>query len=187
MARGVQTPQVRDRLFRAAERLLASGGPGGVSARSVTREAGCSTGVLYNNFADLDDFLTELTLDRIRIETERMAALRERAGAGTVTGNLVDAGIALLESPAFAVAGLVFSRPGLVQRVDPGMLAGFERGLADYLEAERRLGRIAPDTDTESAGMMLFAGLHHVLISGSTADPRPTVQRMVSALAAGFA
>jgi AcrR family transcriptional regulator len=175
----VQTPQVRDRLFRAAERVLTESGPGGVSARSVTREAGCATGVLYNNFADMDQFPTELVLDRIGLETARTAALAERAGTGTVTSNLVDAGLALLSSPAFAVASLVFSRPVVAQRVDSAVLAELEAGLAAYLEAERRLGRIRPDADTGTATMMLFATLHHLLVSGSRADPRETVTRLV--------
>ncbi|MFI0448881.1 TetR family transcriptional regulator [Actinomadura sp. 6N118] len=182
----MQTPQVRDRLFRAAERVLASEGPGGVSARSVTKEAGCATGVLYNNFADLDEFLTELTLDRIRLESARMAALGERAGTGTVAGNLVEAGVALLESPAFAVAALVFSRPGLSQRIAPTALGEIEAGLAAYLGREQRLGRLAPQADTQAAAMMLFAALHHLLLAGVPADPRAAVTRLVTVLIGGL-
>lgn len=57
--RGVAIPGLRQQLFQATERVLVRAGPGGLTGRAITREAGCSTGLLYNHFNTLEANLTE--------------------------------------------------------------------------------------------------------------------------------
>jgi AcrR family transcriptional regulator len=64
--RGVAIPDVPQQLFDAAERLLLRDGPGGLTSRAITDEAGCAKGILHNHFADLDGFLAAFVVDRSR-------------------------------------------------------------------------------------------------------------------------
>src|SRR6202035_5109727 len=91
MPTGVAIRDPRGQLFDAAERVLLRDGPGGLTSRAVTAEAGVAKGVLHRHFADFEAFLTELALDRIARVSAQAAALRATAGSGTVAGNLAAA------------------------------------------------------------------------------------------------
>jgi AcrR family transcriptional regulator len=192
--RGVAIPEIRERLFRAGEGVLMSGGPGAISARSVTREAGVASGVLYNHFEDLDDFLAELVIDRFRVQADEAAGLPQLAGTRTVAENLTDAACWLLESPTLAVADLVRARLGLTHRVTKALADGapglreVETSIAAYLEAERRLGRVSAEVDVEAAGLMLVGAVHHLLLlyGSDLANPAGEARRVATAIAAGF-
>src|ERR1700743_1366604 len=84
---GVAIRDPRGQLFDAAERVLLRDGTGALTSRAVTDEAGGAKGVLHRHFADFDAFLAELTLDRVDRVAAQAAALRARAGTGTVAGN----------------------------------------------------------------------------------------------------
>ena len=91
MPTGVAIRDPRGQLFDAAERVLLRDGPGGLTSRAVTAEAGVAKGVLHRHFADFDEFLAGLALDRVTQIDAQAAALREMAGTGTVAGNLAAA------------------------------------------------------------------------------------------------
>ncbi len=192
--RGQAIPDIRERLLRGGERVLMRDGPGGVSARAVASEAGVAAGVLYNHFADLDEFLAELVLDRFRVEAERAAVLPGQAGSRTVAENLADVAVGLLESPTLAVAELVRARLGLSVRVLKALEAGapglqeIHRAIVDYLEHERRLGRIAAHSDTHAAALLLVGALHHLLLLHGTELPEPdkAARRVAEAVVAGL-
>jgi AcrR family transcriptional regulator len=192
--RGQAIPDIRDRLFRAAERVLIEGGPGAISARTVAQEAGVAAGVLYNHFEDLDDFLAELVVDRFRVQAEQAAGFPELVGSRTVAENLTDAALALLASPTLAVAELVRARLGLSLRVTktlddgaPGMPA-IQGSIVAYLEGERRLGRISAHADTEAAALMLVGAMHHLLLlhGSELPDPSEVARRVAATVVAGL-
>ena len=91
MPTGVAIRDPRGQLFDAAERVLLRDGPGGLTSRAVTEEAGVAKGVLHRHFADFDAFLAELALDRVARIGAQAAALRAMADSGTVAGNLAAA------------------------------------------------------------------------------------------------
>ncbi|MBO0775140.1 MAG: helix-turn-helix transcriptional regulator, partial [Actinobacteria bacterium] len=91
MPRGVAMQGAREQLFDAAERVLARAGPAGLTSRAVTDEAGVAKGLIYRYFADLDEFLAELTAARLRSAVASLSGLPDRAGSGTVTDNLSEA------------------------------------------------------------------------------------------------
>lgn len=192
--RGVAIPDLRQQLFDAAERVLIRDGPRGLTGRAITREAGCATGLLYNHFGNLEEFLAAFAVDRARLAAETVADLPLRAGEGTVAGNLTAAALALPGSNLPAVAGLFASRPSLEGRVREALVAGapglgeIERSFAAYLDAEKALGRIAADVDTEACALAVVGTLHHLLHQYSPADPDPRgrMPRVVAALIAGM-
>ena len=171
MPTGVAIRDAREQLFEAAERVLLRDGPNALTSRAVTTQAGVAKGVLHRHFADFDTFLAELVLDRIaRIEI-LAAALRESAGTGTVAENLTRALIAVFESLARAILGLVTSRDRLsvqLRQTTPTgipVLTEATAMIASYLRIERDLGRIAPDADVDALAPMLV-GTAHLLVAG---------------------
>src|ERR1700685_1886226 len=77
---GVALRDAREQLFEAADLVLLRDGPGALTSRAVTTEAGVAKGVLHRHFADFDAFLAELIQDRIAGIEDQAAALRDSAG-----------------------------------------------------------------------------------------------------------
>lgn len=170
MPTGVVIRDVREQLFDSAERVLTRAGPSALTSRAVTTEAGVAKGVLHRHFADFDDFLAELVLDRIDRMDSQAAALRESAGTGTVIGNLAAALTALFSSAAVGMISLITFRDELRARLRQAWPAGVPVlteavvMIASYLTAERELGRIGADAEVDllaptlvGAGQLLFA------------------------------
>ncbi|WP_405137955.1 TetR/AcrR family transcriptional regulator [Nocardia sp. NBC_01388] len=170
---------VRAQLFDAAERVVLRDGPSALTSRAVTTEAGCAKGVLHRHFADFDDFLAELVLDRITRIDQQAGALRESAGTGTVVGNLAEALSAVFGSLAVAIVSLVIFRDELRARLRQHrptgvpLLAEATAMIAGYLTAERDLGRVRDDADIDSLAPTLI-GAGHLLFADRTAAPPET-------------
>jgi AcrR family transcriptional regulator len=176
----------RTQLFDAAERILLRDGPGALTSRAVTTEAGCAKGVLHRHFADFDAFLAELVLDRAARVDSQGLALRNSAGTGTVAGNLTGALTELFGPVALSVLGLVISRDGLRARLRQAgvagvpILTGAVAMLASYLILERDMGRIAADADVGTLAPTLI-GAVHLLFTDREGPPvqEAVVQRVV--------
>jgi AcrR family transcriptional regulator len=189
---GVAIRDPREQLFDAAERVLLRAGPGALTSRAVTTEAGCAKGVLHRHFADFDAFLTELVLDRIARIGSQAAALRASAGTGTVAGHLTAALSEVFGPVARAVLGLVTSRDNLRARLRQATPAGVpvlaeaSAMIASYLAAERELGRIAADADPDTLALTLI-GTGHLLFAGRDGPPPEpeAVGKIVTTVMAG--
>ena len=187
MPTGVALRDAREQLFDAAERVLLRDGPGALTSRAVTTEAGVAKGVLHRHFADFDAFLAEFVLDRIGRMDSQAAALRDAAGTGTVIGNLTDALTALFGSAAVAMVPLVSSRESLRARLRETWPAGIPVlteamvMVTSYLAAERDLGRLAPDAEVDMLAPMLI-GTVHLLWAGQdgSAPETEAVRRVVT-------
>ncbi|WP_426511544.1 TetR/AcrR family transcriptional regulator [Dactylosporangium sp. McL0621] len=186
MPTGVAIRDAREQLFEAADRVLLRDGPSGLTSRAVTTEAGVAKGVLHKHFADFDDFLASFVLDRVDRMAPQALALRSAAGTGTVAGNVTDALVAVFGSVAVAIVALVTFRDELRARLRETWPAGVPvlteaaRMLADYLEAERDRGRVAPGPDVQGLAGMLI-GSAHLLFADRTGPPptRAAVERAV--------
>ncbi|WP_406378706.1 TetR/AcrR family transcriptional regulator [Streptomyces sp. NBC_01618] len=189
--RGVATPDVRERLFAAAERVLAREGPVALTGRAITGEAGCAKGLLHAHFSGLDEFVAELVLDRFARTARQAGELAGRAGQATVTENLVTVALALLTSAGPTVSGLALTRPAAATRVRQALEAGapgfmaIQDSITAYLGAEQRLGRLADDADTTSLALALVGTVHHLLMTSwaGAPDPCDQVERLVALLA----
>ncbi|WP_438295618.1 TetR family transcriptional regulator [Streptomyces sp. HUAS TT7] len=192
MPTGVALQDPREQLFNAAERILLRDGAGALTSRAVTTEAGCAKGVLHRHFADFDDFLAGLVLDRIGRLDAQGAALCDAAGSGTVADRLTDALTELFGPVATAVIGLVISRDALrtrLRRTTPRGIPLLTEGtamIASYLGAERDLGRIAADADIDALAPTLI-GAGHLLFAGREGAPPKAedVRRTVTTVVAG--
>lgn len=193
MPTGVAIRDPRGQLFDAAERVLLRDGPGGLTSRAVTAEAGVAKGVLHRHFADFDDFLTALALERIARIGARGAALRAAAGTGTAAGNLAAALPGLFSPLVLALIRLLIARDGLRDRLRVAagtrlpLLSESTAAIAGYLEAERDLGRLAAGADIGTLAPTL-AGAAHLLFADAAGTPEPAaVARVVSAVLASAA
>lgn len=192
MPTGTAIRDVREQLFDATDRILLRDGPSALTSRAVTTEAGCAKGVLHRHFEDFDDFLAQFVLDRVDRMTPRAATLRESAGTGTVADNITDALVALFGSVAVAIVPLVTFRDELRARLRHAWPAGVPvitdavAVIAEYLTAERELGRIAPDADTDTLAVTLI-GSSHLLYADRTSPPpdAETVLRTVRSVLGG--
>ncbi len=192
MPTGVALRDAREQLFEAAERVLLRDGPGALTSRAVTTEAGVAKGVLHRHFADFDAFLAEFVLDRIGRMDSQAAALRDAAGTGTVIGNITDALTALYGSAAVAMVPLVSSRESLRARLRETWPAGVPvlteamEMLASYLAAERELGRLETDAEVEMLAPMLIGTVHLLWASQDGAAPSADeVRRVVTTAISG--
>ncbi|MFI0809490.1 TetR/AcrR family transcriptional regulator [Streptomyces echinatus] len=188
--RGVATPDVRERLFAAAERVVEKGGPGALTSRSVTAEAGCAKGLLHAHFAGLDEFVAELCLDRFARTAAKARALSGLAGQGTVAGNLDAVALALFDSGGPAISGLAMTRPAAALRIREALESGapgfaaIQESITGYLEDEQKLGRLARTSDPHTVALAVVGTAHHLLMTSwaGTPDPRPSMTRLVAAL-----
>lgn len=188
--RGVATPDVRERLFAAAERVVERDGPGALTSRSVTTEAGCAKGLLHAHFAGFDQFVADLVLDRFARAATKARALPGLAGQSTVAGNLDGIVRALFDSGGPALSGLAMTRAEASQRVRTALeggapgFAAIQEAITDYLKAEQKRGRVAERTDPDAVALAVVGTAHHLLMTSppSAPDPRPAMARLVTAL-----
>ncbi|MFD8543000.1 TetR/AcrR family transcriptional regulator [Streptomyces sp. NPDC059649] len=191
--RGVAIPDVRDRLFDAAERVLADAGPAALTSRAITTEAGCAKGLLHAHFSGLDGFIAALVLDRFARIARQAGQLPGQAGTATVAENLHKVALGLLTSVNPTVAGLAMTRPAASLTIRQALEAGapgftaIEDSIAEYLDAERQLGRLADGTDSRAVSLALVGSVHHLLMTGwaGTPDPRAQLKGLVTQLVAG--
>jgi len=187
---GVAIRDPRGQLFDAAERVLLRDGPGGLTSRAVTAEAGVAKGVLHRHFADFDAFLAELALDRVARIDAQAADLRAAAGSGTVAGNLAAALLDLLSPLVLALIRLVIAHDDLRTRLRTAtgsrfpVVAQSTALVAGYLQAERDLGRVAAGADVGTLAATLM-GAAHLLFAEADGAPDPAdVARVVATVLA---
>ncbi|WP_086823648.1 TetR family transcriptional regulator [Allokutzneria sp. NRRL B-24872] len=187
MPRGVAIPEVRQQLFAAVERVIARNGPGRLSGRAVTAEAGVATGLLHAHFADLDDFLAAYAVDRAFLVSAGAGALAERVGTGDVAENLCEAIIATPPSTVGTLAKLLVARPELAARVHGVLgdgtagLDAIEHAVAAYLAAEQERGRVSAKASPEALALAVVGALHHLVLT-TPDDVHPRLRQVVGAL-----
>ncbi|MBT2376448.1 TetR/AcrR family transcriptional regulator [Streptomyces sp. ISL-111] len=188
--RGVATPDVRERLFAAAERVVERDGPGALTSRAVTTEAGCAKGLLHTHFVGLDAFVAELCLDRFARAAAQAQALSELAGQGTVARNLGTVVLALFDAAGPALSGLAMSRAASTLQIREALEGGapgftaIEEAITAYLAAEQELGRVAETVDPSIAALAIVGTAHHLLMTSrpGTPDPQLPMARLVAML-----
>ena len=187
MPTGIAIRDPREQLFSAAERVLLRSGPEALTSRAVTEEAGVAKGVLHRHFADFDAFLSDYIQDRARQVTEQDSRLRARAGQGDVIDNLAEAVYELFTPLATRIVALVSFRDGVRARLRAAGVNGIpvlgegQRMIAGYLAAERALGRLLPDTDTDLTALMVIGTLHMTYADHGDEPPGPAEVREVVA------
>lgn len=192
--RGVAIPDLRERLFAAAERVVARDGAAALTSRAITAEADCAKGVLHTHFTGLDEFVAELVLDRFARSARQAQALEAKVGRATVADNLREVVLALLEALPPAVVGLAMTRPAAALHTREGFQSGapafdaIQHAFTAYLQAEQRGGRVPADADAATIALALVGTTHHLLMTrvpGRSEDLKATTGRLLGVLLPG--
>ena len=163
----------RDRILDGAVDVMRTRGLANTTTKEIARAAGLSEAMLYKVFHDkLDLFLAVLEerLPRIVVLSD---GLTEHVGRGTVAEGLrrLTAELLSFYLESFPIAASVFSDPALLARHREGLRerdTGPHRvveGVAAYLSAEQRAGRITPTTQPHVlAELLVGACLHRAFL-----------------------
>ena len=193
MPTGIAIRDPREQLFDAAERILLASGPAALTSRAINEEAGVAKGVLHRHFADFDAFLADYLIDRARRVGEQNERLRARAGEGDLADNLAEALTGFFGSVARHVLVLVTFHDGLRARLRaagvPGLpvLTEGTRMVADYLDAERALGRLPAGLDVDLKTLMLIGSAQLTFAERDDEPPSFSEVRRFVAEALGLA
>ncbi|MCO6005808.1 TetR/AcrR family transcriptional regulator [Actinoallomurus purpureus] len=149
----------RDRILDAAAGLMRERGVTRTTTKEIAKAAGLSEAALYKHFTDK----TELLLHVLRERMPGFARVDARPGDGSVAGTIAELTRATLDFylQTLPMLGSLLAEPQLMAAQREAMRkygAGPEhvvRRFADYLRAERDLGRIAADADPDAAGALL--------------------------------
>lgn len=189
----------RDRILDAASHVIGDLGLARATTKAIARQAGFSEATLYKHFEDKQDLFLHVLLERLPPLSSTITGLPGRVGTGSVRENLEEVASAAVDFyiAAFPMIASIFSEPPL--------LAAFQewatrRGagphlpvaaVADYLAAERELGRVAPEADPPAAAALIMgACFQRALLLHFTEEPpagetgRPAPAAFVSALCA---
>lgn len=155
---------VRAALLAAAERLIREKGARGLTTREIAREAGCSDSALYVHFEDKAHLMASLCERWVPDLRSALGSLIDCVGAATVEEHLRDIALVALRvyremmPSTFAIAGdpelLTYHRAALRNAGRGPRLA--VQGIAAYIGAEQRLGRVRHDADSTMAANVLL-------------------------------
>ncbi|GAB4587270.1 TetR/AcrR family transcriptional regulator [Nocardia sp. IFM 10818] len=184
---------LRDHLLATAQRLIAEQGAAGLTVRAIARAARVADGVLYNHFADKDELLAAAVTAHV-VDAHAQLGDLPSPGTGALADNLrayLRAGLTLHRTVLPVYAGLLTS-PSILARLaeaeEPHQ--DWRSLLADYLSAEKELGRLASHADPHTAAALL-AGICHdevltTLLSHATparADPDAVIAALLTGIA----
>ncbi|HUJ88542.1 MAG TPA: helix-turn-helix domain-containing protein [Burkholderiales bacterium] len=196
---GSEVGGTRERLIAATTRLMCERGLVHTSTRDIARAAGVAEGALYHHFADKAELLLAVIQAGMGEFKQVVENLALQVGRRSVRANLEQVAGAALEfhlRVAPMVCSLYSDRALLLrvrqildrQKIGPGDSAV---ALAAYLEAEQRLGRVAPATNARAAAELLLAGCFQAAMrehfSCHAVPLKHGVRDMVGALLEGLA
>ena len=196
------SPDQKERLLAATERLLSSQGLGSVTTRDIARAANVAEGALYHHFGDKAELILAVVLDQLGDFPDVLHSLPLKIGQNTVQKNLervLESAFAFhfrmtpLMCSLFADQELLVRVRNLMKERSMGP-ARSTSVIAAYLRAEQQLGRVASAAVPETvAELMLAASFNtalcdHFFHSGSAGEAKAhrQLRDMVRALVVGI-
>ncbi|MBB5785617.1 TetR/AcrR family transcriptional regulator [Jiangella mangrovi] len=170
--------ELRASLLDHARRLIERDGAAALTMRALAAEAGCAVGLPYKVFTGREEIVAELVGAEFRRLRREFDAWVGSAGTGTVGGNLARYAriFVTAETPVFRLVGeggdaALDSAVGAVAE-SSGLLESFGTTVADYLAAEKRLGRVDAGVDEQAFGFLVTGAIHNLAAVGD-GYPRP--------------
>ena len=190
--------RTRAALIQATTELVAEVGYHGATTKAIAERAGVSEGTIYRHYPDKQALFAAAVLAGQREVTEWMEQLPGRAGSATVL-ELLGETFAQLSTLREAVLPLEQANAGLPRPADlsreqiaHGLRehGGPPQLLAEYLEAEQRLGRLRSDLEPAPLALMLlasFLGVQTSPLAGSSGLGDDDVRAFASLVCQGLA
>ena len=196
------SPDQKERLLAATERLLSSHGLGCVSTRDIARAANVAEGALYHHFGDKAELILSVVLHQLGDFPEVLQSLPLQVGQHTVQKNLetvLESAFAFhhritpLMCSLFADQELLVKVRGMMNERSMGPGRG-AFAIAAYLRAEQQLGRVAASAVPETvAELMMAVSVNTALCdqffcgsSDAKGKPRQRLREAVGALMTGL-
>ncbi|MCX4982788.1 TetR/AcrR family transcriptional regulator [Streptomyces sp. NBC_00572] len=172
----------RVRIVDAARDLMRTVGLARTTTKEIAKAAGCSEAALYKYFTSKEELFLAVLNERLPQLGGLLGTLVADPGGRTVEANLTEVArqAALFYEQTFPVVASLYAEPQLKQRHEEAMRTygmGPHKpieGLAAYLRAEQRHGRIAADADpVAAASLLLGACAQRAFAWEMTPDRRP--------------
>jgi AcrR family transcriptional regulator len=161
----------RQNIICATERLLQTHGLARLTTRNIAREAKVAEGLIYHHFKDKAELIHEVVEQRLYDTKNVLQSLPLQVGLRTLTENLEDV-LSVIYHSHYEIIPIIFSvfadhqlrarMREIMKEREVGPQHAIE-GLALYLAAEQRLGRIADNIIPNTAAKCLW------MISSQTA------------------
>ncbi|MFE7600285.1 TetR/AcrR family transcriptional regulator [Streptomyces sp. NPDC057494] len=154
----------RTRIVDAARDLMRTAGLARTTTKEIAKAAGCSEAALYKYFSSKEELFLTVLNERLPQLGGLLGTLAADPGGRTVEENLVEVArqAALFYEQTFPVVASLYAEPQLKRRHEEAMRAygmGPHKpieGLAAYLRAEQRRGRLSADADPVAAASLLL-------------------------------
>lgn len=154
----------RQNIIDATGHLLETHGLARLTTRAIAREAKVAEGLIYHHFKDKAELIYEVVEKRVRETKDLMQNLPLQVGKRTLSENLEEILLSVYQAhyeitpvicSVFADQNLRLRMQEIMKERDMGPQYAIE-GLAVYLAAEQRLGRLAPSADTRILAKCLW-------------------------------
>lgn len=154
----------RQNMIDATERLLQSQGLARLTTREIAREAGVAEGLIYHYFGNKANLILKVVERRMIPTNNALKNLPLQVGLRTVRENLEDTLMVVYYNhfETAPLASSMFADKQLRDHAREMMKEGTSgpqndiKGLAAYLAAEQRLGRVANAVDPQVAANCLW-------------------------------
>lgn len=173
-----QGRETRAALLDAASAVVRRAGYAGANIRAIAAEAGVAVGTIFRHYPNKAALLAAVVERELGPALEALGDLPARAGTGTVAENLTEvmSALALLQEVLLPFELAFLTDPELAaqrrQFIDSqGDLPGVPAQLTEYLEAERRLGRLRRDVSARECAYVILATLFGLAANPSTDAP----------------
>jgi AcrR family transcriptional regulator len=159
----------RDRILDGAAQVIRERGVANATTKQIARAAQFSEATLYKVFDDKIDLFLAVLNERLPSFSPVQEGATARVGRNTVQRNLQTyaAEALLFYAEVFPIGASLFSDPDLLARYREALAARgtgphtVSDAMAEYLRAEQREGRIAPEADPEAMAMLLIGACYH--------------------------
>ncbi|SEB45275.1 DNA-binding transcriptional regulator, AcrR family [Amycolatopsis tolypomycina] len=184
----------REEIVAAAAKVMREQGYAHATTKVIAQTAGYSEAMLYKHFRDKTDLFRSVLAEELPALGATLAELTADPGRAPLRDNLVRVARVSLAFyvDSFPIAVSMFSSRELL-RSHRERLHGHGprlplKGVADYLRAERELGRIKPDTDVEAAAALLLGACFQLafLATFEEAEPADHAERLADTLLAAM-
>lgn len=170
----------RDRIVAAAAEVLRGQGLARATTKQIARAADLSEAALYKHFPDKETLLLTVVHERLPQLIETLQRLPERVGQGSIERHLEELAVVAVAfyRQLVPMASSLFSEPELLARYqedlrDRGLGPHLAlQGLASYLAAEQRQGRVSPDVDPRAAAALLLGACFQRAFFATFVGPR---------------
>ncbi|MGW3966441.1 TetR/AcrR family transcriptional regulator [Amycolatopsis sp. NPDC005003] len=184
----------REEIVAAAAKVMREQGYAHATTKVIAQTAGYSEAMLYKHFRDKTDLFRSVLAEELPALGAALAELTADPGRAPLRDNLVHLarlGLAFYVD-SFPIAVSMFSSRELL-RSHRERLRGHGphlplQGVADYLRAERALGRITADTDVEAAAALLLGACFQqaFLAAFEEREPADLAERLADTLLAAL-